>query len=189
MDRPGLGHDMAEPACDTTEKWATTQCGRATIRPGARDTTCSAYGWELGRDTKIVLWLRGGRTRVAIQCNHGLRYDAKCPATRRRGAATCAAARDTARAHGLGAGCVAIQPASRPARAATWLARLATRSATSHDTTRHRSTTRPAWSSARGLCVQAGSGCVPGAPNPVLTQCTVPSYCFGTLFMSTFHEV
>ena len=32
---------------------ATTRRGRATTRPGAR-------GWELGRDTKIVSWLRRG---------------------------------------------------------------------------------------------------------------------------------
>ena len=34
-----------------------------------------------------------------------------------------------------------------------------------------------------------GSGCAPGAPNPVLTQCTVLSHCLGALFMSTIHEV
>ena len=33
-----------------------------------------------------------------------------------------------------------------------------------------------------------GSGCAPGVPNPVLTQCTVLSHCLGTLFMNTVHE-
>ena len=33
--------------------------------------------------------------------------------------------------------------------------------------------------SACGLCAQAGPGCAPGAPNPVLTQCIVLSHCLG----------
>ena len=40
------------------------------------------------------------------------------------------------------------------------------------DTAGHRATTRPrhGW---------PGPGCAPGAPNPVLTQCTVLSHCLG----------
>ena len=42
----------------------------------------------------------------------------------------------------------------------------------------------------RAACARRlGSGCAPGTPNPVLTQCTVLSHCFGTLFMNTVHEV
>ena len=66
-----------------------------------------------------------------------------------------------------------------------------------HDTAPLRATIRR---SARCLGVvrvasahRLGSGCAPGAPNPVLTQCTVLSHCLGhcsrTLFMSTVHEV
>ena len=33
--------------------------------------------------------------------------------------------------------------------------------------------------SVRGLCVQVGPGCAPGAPDSVLTQCTVLSHCLG----------
>ena len=94
---------------------------------------------------------------------------------------TAGEAYDTARdAHETGA-----RPATRPARSATRLTRPTTRQATSHDTAGHRPTTRSAWAQ----CAQAGSGCAPGAPNPILTQCTVLSHCFRTLFMNTVHEV
>ena len=36
--------------------------------------------------------------------------------------------------------------------------------------------------SVREVCAQAGPGCAPGAPNPVLTQCIVSESLFGTLF-------
>ena len=95
----------------------------------------------------------GGGFCVAIWLRYRLRYGAQRPATRRRDAATRVAARDTTSAHGLGAGCVAIQAATWSARPATW----------------------PAWVQ----CAQAGSGCAPGAPNSILTQCTVLSHCLG----------
>ena len=73
----------------------------------------------------------------------------RCATIRLRGVATRAAMRDTARAHGLGAGCVAIQ-------ATTQQARPATRPATSNDTVEHRTITRPrhGWPgrNGHGLC-------------------------------------
>ena len=67
------------------------------------------------------------------------------------------------------ASCAAIQCATRPGDG--------------HDTAPVRATTRP---SARRACAawaqwarNLGSGCAPGAPNPVLTQCTVFSHCLG----------
>ena len=91
------------------------------------------------------------------------------------GVATLATERNMARAHYLGARCVAIQAATRPARPATW-------PATSHDTAGHRPKTQPRHDlpgrSARGLCAQAGPGC---APDSVLTQCTVLSHCLDTV--------
>ena len=117
--RAGARHDTAQQAT------ARPRYGQA-----ACDTTRSACGWELGRDTTIVSWLRGGRPCVVIQCSQGLRYGAQRPAT-------CVAERGTLPANDLSAGCVAIQ-------AATWPTRPATRPATSHDTAWHRPTTRPA---------------------------------------------
>ena len=40
--------------------------------------------------------------------------------------------------------------------------------------------------SVREVCAQAGPGCAPGAPNPVLTQCIVSESLFGTLFTRFF---
>ena len=86
-------------------------------------------------------------------------------ATRRRRAATRGAASDTARAHDLSAGCVAIQATTQPTRPAT-------RPTTSRDTTGHKPTTQPrhGWPgrSAHGLCAQAGFR--------VCTWCTQPSF-------------
>ena len=106
------------------------------------------------------------------------------------GAVTLAATPDTARAHGFGAGCVAIQPATRPAMPATRPAKLTTwpSSATTQSGRgpRHGSADATTWRPAR--CVRAawvqwarrlGSGCALGAPNLVLTQCTVLSHCLG----------
>ena len=111
------------------------------------------------------------------------------------GAATHAAVRDTARLHDLGAGCVAIQAATRSARPTT-------RPSTSHNTTRFGHDTAPMSAMtqpraghytvpcarpgryARALCAQPGFvGC---APNPVLTQCTVPCHCLGHCSLALF---
>ena len=74
----------------------------------------------------------------------------------------------------------------------TRVARPATRPTTSHDTAGHRPTTQPRHGrpghNAHDLCAQAGQGCAPGAPNPVLTQCTVSESLFGKMFMNTVHE-
>ena len=86
---------------------------------------------------------------------------------------------DTARAHDLGAGCVAIQTRTRPARPTTRPARPTTRSATSHDTTGHRPTTLSRHGRLGRTARRLGSGCAPGASNLVLTQCTVLSHCLG----------
>ena len=62
--------------------------------------------------------------------------------------------------------CAAIQCATRPGDG--------------HDTALVRSTTRPSARHALDLGAvgaQLGSGCAFGAPNPVLTQCTVFSHC------------
>ena len=104
------------------------------------------------------------------------------------GAVTLAAAPDTARAHGFGAGCVAIQPATRPAMPATRPAKLTTRpsSATTRLSGRH--DMAPSALCARGLgAVGAQVGF------RVCTWCTQPSFdsvhcsesLFGTLFIST----
>ena len=43
--------------------------------------------------------------------------------------------------------------------------------------------------SARAVGAQPGSfGCAPGAPNLVLTQCTISESLFGTLSMNTVHK-
>ena len=148
----------------------------ATILPGGLryDAECAWLG--AGSRFNNCIMAERGRPCVTMQCSQGLRYGAQNPATRRRGAATRATACNTARAHGFGARCVAIQAATRPTRPAT-------QPATSHDTAGHRPTTRPQHGrpgrSARGLCAQAWPGCAPGARNPVLTQCTVLSHCLG----------
>ena len=50
--------------------------------------------------------------------------------------------------------------------------------------------TRPAIGCDTAQCVsRLGSGCALGAPNPVLTQCTVLSHSFGPLFMNTVHKI
>ena len=52
--------------------------------------------------------------------------------------------------------------------------------------------TAPSALSARGLggvCAQAMPGCAPGAPNPVLTKCTVFQSLFGPLFMNTVLKI
>ena len=119
----------------------------------------------------------------------GLRYGAQCPTTRRRRATT----RTTGAQHSMRQGpvflykvCIVIGGDDREAvtrlsvviQCATRPARLATQPATSHDTVEHRPTTRPrrpTWVQ----CAQAGSGCAPGAPNPVLTQCIILNHCLG----------
>ena len=85
-------------ACHDTAT-AQPQYGQAAYNTAMRrrDTVGSSRGWELGRDTTIVSWLRGGQPCVAIQFSKGLQYDAQCPATRRRGTETRATTHDTAR--------------------------------------------------------------------------------------------
>ena len=87
---------------------------------------------------------------------------------------------DTVRAHGLGVRCVMIQPAIRQARLATQPGSATIRPGKG-TTTRHngRHDMEPSVSNARGLCAQDRSRCALGAPNPVLTQCTVLSHCLG----------
>ena len=112
--QPGLGYDMAEPTPRHCHQKATIRpaCAQG-VRQRARTWPCqgachdtnfvsqlgtafvSQYGCDTGCDTAMV----GHDTAL--------------------GAATLAAARDTARTHGLGAGCVVIQPATRPPMPAT----------------------------------------------------------------------
>ena len=89
------------------------------------------------------------------------------------GDATRAATRDTTHAHGLGAGCVTIQPA-------TWPARPATQSVLG---LRH-GTVRAAWAQCAlpgHSALRLGSGCAPGAPNPVLDSVHCFSHCLESL--------
>ena len=59
------------------------------------------------------------------------------------GAATRAIVRDTACAHGLGAGCVAIQPVTQPARPATRHGQDCDTVGLGHDTVGEGATSRP----------------------------------------------
>ena len=103
------------------------------------------------------------------------------PATRRRDTATSVATRDTARAQGLSAGCVVIQACDTGGQAYDTAGQA-------YDTAGHKPTTLPAWAQPRP--VRAGWV-------RVYTWCTQPSFdsvhysesLFGTLFMSTVHEV
>ena len=123
------------------------------------------------------------------------------------GATTRAAARDTVHAHGLGAGCVAIQPATRSARLATRLtrpttrlARLATRPGSATIRPGRGATTRPSGRHDTEPSARPGRSGRAGWAR-VCTWCTQPSFdsvhcseslfgtLFGTLFMSTVHEV
>ena len=113
MDRPGLGHDTAEPACDMA--WEGLQyardmgcdtAGRAHGRAAARARGLAS----VGRDIKIVSWLRRGdlvsRYSAAwAAIRHSAPCDTKQGHCDTRGSArhalqrtTCATARDTARA-------------------------------------------------------------------------------------------
>ena len=102
-------------------------------------------------------------------------------------------------------GCVATRPTIRQQRAATRSTSARVHAATCRGLLRHdregatkqsrvrhdtaqraprHGAERAAWvqcalpgRSARGLGTQAGSGCAPGAPNLVFTQCTVFSHC------------
>ena len=71
MDRPGLGHDTAELACDTDGEGLQhdRDIGRDTAdREQGRVVARARVAWLAeGRDTKIVSWLRGGRPWVARQ--------------------------------------------------------------------------------------------------------------------------
>ena len=90
MDRPGLDHDTAEPACDTVETWATTWRGRATIRPactrgvrqrahahglarGSHDTNLySRWGAAFWVAIQQAAWLTEGRnTKFCIVAEEG----------------------------------------------------------------------------------------------------------------------
>ena len=98
--RPSEGHDKADLCA-----------GRAAARTRAWPSQRACH------DTNFVSWL-GAAFVSQYGCDTGcdtatVRHDTTL------GAARHAVARDKARAHGLGAGCVAIQPATRPARLAT----------------------------------------------------------------------
>ena len=106
-------------------------------------------------------------TRRAMRSRHGLGCDTIFIVTGGKGQPRC----DTAHLH--------VRARSdtttiRPRGPATWPV-LGLRYGTLHATTRPRHG-RPG-RSAGGLCAQAGPGCAPGAPDSVLTQCTVLSHC------------
>ena len=98
MDRPRLGHDTAEPACDTAETWATTppkglRYGRPTRKGKQRAHEGLAAAGEC-RDTKFYVMVEGQRwCRDTAQ--PGLRYNV---ATRQQRAATRLKIRSGARA-------------------------------------------------------------------------------------------
>ena len=140
-------------------EWATAQFPVwVTILELYRDTTF------LGTATRAMTRLATPTIRPWQGCDTAtVRHDTAL------GAATHAAARDTARAHGLGAGRVAIQPMTRPGSATIRLGRGPRHGSTDATTWRPARAVRAAWAQ----CTQAGPGCAPGASNPVLTQCTV----------------
>ena len=85
--------------------------GHATAR------LCAWPGQGVCHDTNFVSGLGAA---FVLQYGYDTSYDtATVSHDTARGAATCTT-------HGLGAACVAIQPATRPARPATWPARLVT---------------------------------------------------------------
>ena len=117
----------------------------------------------------------GGADLVLQYSTPGLRYGASALRHRSRG---CDTVRNSARRHAA-TRCTAqhvTRTATRPVRAAT---RSGVRCDTASGAPLYG---RPSAQWARSL----GSGCAPCAPNPVLTQCTVLSYCFGHCSLALF---
>ena len=99
-----------------------------------RNTEAGKAGLARGacHDTNFVSWL-GAAFVSQYGCDTGWDMATVCHDTT-LGAATCAAARDMACAHGLGAGCFTIQHATRPARLAIWPGSTTTRQGMACDT-------------------------------------------------------
>ena len=110
-----LSHDTMELYCDTSVLGAQ---GKAPIRPacarGVRQRSRTWPGQGACHDTNFVSWL-GAAFVLQYGCDTSCNTDTVRHDTA-LGAATRLVVRDTACAHGLGAGCVAIQPVTRPAR-------------------------------------------------------------------------
>ena len=105
--RPGHAHDTAWQGHNTIGLHARCAAARAGAWPG--QGAC--------HNTNFVSWL-GAAFVSQYGCDTGcdmatVRHDTAL------GPATRAATRNTARTHGLGVGCVAIQPATRPPMPAT----------------------------------------------------------------------
>ena len=127
--RLSLLHDTAEPAPRHDHQKATI---RQAYAGGVRQRARAWFDQGACHDTNFVLWVG-----AAFVSQYGC--DTSCDTATVRhdttlGAATPAAARDTARSHGLGARCVAIQPATRPGRPATRSPMPATLPRGGHDT-------------------------------------------------------
>ena len=184
-----LSHDTMD--CIVTQGWGgwAGRAAGATIRPSMLaiqpcDTAirgprysrrARTRAWPLGAGSryKIVSWLRGGRPlcRDTVQPRAAIRGSAPYDTT--HGALRHARQLATRGVHGFGAGCVAIWAVTRPRHGQPCL-RHGRPQAAKRPTTRPRHG-RPG-RSARDLCAQAGLGCASGAPNPILTQCTIFSH-------------
>ena len=164
------------------------------IGPHARacDSALARPGWWGSRDTNNVSWL-GGSLVSQHNAQHGCDTAPSAQRHGKRGAATCTVPRATrreARAR------VVIQflyrdrgarhssatqrasahmcPTTRLGSANIRQGRGPRHGPTNARTRRPKCSVRAAW--AQWAC-RLGLGCVPGAPNPVLTQCTVLSHC------------
>ena len=169
-------HDTASHAHDTTLRYSRPTREGLTTRGECRDTKfcimTGARAWPLGVVSRYSLLciVRGGRSGWRGVSRYKRLY-------RDRRAA-------------LAAGCVMRQATTRRLERHD-MAKGACNTAGAGPVTRHpaRHDTMQGMRGLGALCTQPRSvGCALGAPNPVLTQCTVLSHCLGTLFMNTVHK-